>query len=273
MSMGKFDGYLLLSDFDSTLAHTEVYEENGERKARKAISRENCEAIRYFQSEGGLFTLATGRQLAWVGDWKESFVPNTYISCLNGAHLCSPDGKEVVFSRPMDADFVDLANRIRAACPDLEWVTFSYLGGTYRVLRGEPITAALFEGRPIYKMVFYAHRAQSDEYAARVAELVGERYLSMRSWINGIEVQLRGTGKGDTVRRLKEILGARARITVAVGDYENDIDMVRAADIGYAVANAVPQLRAVADRVTVADKESAIAAIIADLEADAARKV
>ncbi len=272
--MGRFDGYLLLSDFDSTLAHTETYlDENGEKKARKVISRENCEAIRYFQSEGGLFTLATGRQHGWVEEWGACFVPNTYVSSINGARLCSPDGKEVVFSRAMDDDFIELANRIRTACPEMMWTTFSYLGGTYQVKQGIPITAELFEGRPIYKMVFYAHREQSDEYAARVAELVGERYLSMRSWVNGIEVQLRGTGKGDSVRRLKEILGDRARVVVAVGDYENDIDMVKAADIGYAVANAVPQLKAVADRITVSDKESAIAAIIAELEADAARKV
>ena len=272
--MGRFDGYLLLSDFDGTLAHSESYlDENGEKRSRKAISRENCEAIRYFQSEGGLFTLATGRQHGWVEEWGDHFLPNTYVSCLNGARLCSPDGKEVVFSRPMDADFIELANRIRAACPELVWTNFSYLGGTTQIEQGVPITAELFEGNPIYKMVFYAHRAQSDEYAARVAEMVGDRYLSMRSWVNGIEVQLRGTGKGDSVRRLKEILGARARVAVAVGDYENDIDMVKAADIGYAVANAVPQLKAVADRITVADKESAIAAIIADLERDVARKV
>ena len=47
--MGLFDGYLLLTDFDNTLS------QKGE------ISDENCAAIRYFQENGGLFALASGR--------------------------------------------------------------------------------------------------------------------------------------------------------------------------------------------------------------------
>lgn len=261
--MGKFDGYLILSDFDGTLCHA-VTDENG--KATATVSRENCDAIRYFQSEGGLFTLATGRQLEWVNSWRDFFVPNTYVSCINGAYLCSLDGTDVLFSRPMEDDFIPLANRIFEACPRLEWVTFGQLGNPLRVDQGTPITASLFGETPVYKMVFYAHRADSDEYAARIASLVGDRYLSMRSWINGIEVQLRGTGKGDTVRRLKEQLGDRARVAIAVGDYENDLDMIRAADIGYAVANATPVLKAAADRITVSNRESAIARIIEEIE-------
>ena len=80
--MGKFDGYLLLSDFDGTLAHTEsIITEEG-KKSFKTISKENCDAIRYFQSEGGLFTLATGRQPEHVAQWAEEIRPNTYISSL-----------------------------------------------------------------------------------------------------------------------------------------------------------------------------------------------
>lgn len=260
--MGKFDGYLILSDFDGTLSHGTT---DRDGKPTTTISRENCDAIRYFQSEGGLFTLATGRQHNWIEAWRSFFVPNTYVSCINGAYLCSVDGSEVLFSRPMDDDFIPLANRILEDCPQLAWVTFGLLGNPLRIPQGTPITPSLFGGDPVYKMVFYAHRADSDDYAARVATLVGDRYLSMRSWINGIEVQLRGTGKGDTVRRLKEHLGERARVAVAVGDYENDIDMIRAADIGYAVANATDSVKSAADRITVSNRESAIARIIEEL--------
>ena len=48
--MGKFDGVLLVSDFDETLYdHT------------RRVPPRNVEAIRYFQSQGGRFTVATGR--------------------------------------------------------------------------------------------------------------------------------------------------------------------------------------------------------------------
>ena len=46
--MGKFDGVLLVSDFDDTLYGTDL-----------TVSRENVEAIAYFTAEGGRFTVAT----------------------------------------------------------------------------------------------------------------------------------------------------------------------------------------------------------------------
>ena len=56
-----------------------------------------------------------------------------------------------------------------------------------------------------------------------------------------------------------------AHTLVCVGDYENDVTLLQAADISYAVGNAMPKLKQIADRVTVTNKEDAIAAIIAEL--------
>ncbi len=44
----KFKGYLLCSDCDGTLTYGE-----------EVLSEENVKAIKYFQKEGGIFTLAT----------------------------------------------------------------------------------------------------------------------------------------------------------------------------------------------------------------------
>lgn len=263
--MGKFDGYLLLSDFDGTLAHTEKeILPDGTKISKKAVSKENRDAIRYFQSEGGLFTLATGRQPEHVAQWAEEIRPNTYISALNGAYLYDADTNEILFSRPMDAGFVEIAQKVFSACPLLTEVRFTMLNDSTVIKPNEPLI--LPHNEPIYKLVFITPKENSDEYYAKVRALMGDDYLCMRSWINGIEVQTKGTGKGDSIARMKAALGERARIAVAVGDYENDLDMIRAADVGYAVDNAVPVLKESADRITVSYRESAIAKIIEDLE-------
>ena len=49
-SKGKFFGYLICTACDGTLTY-----DIGK------VSEKNVRAIKYFQSEGGLFTLATGR--------------------------------------------------------------------------------------------------------------------------------------------------------------------------------------------------------------------
>ena len=265
--MGKFDGYLLLSDFDGTLAHDEKeLLPDGTKIYKKAISQENCDAIRYFQSEGGLFTLATGRQPSWLEQWKDIFSLNTYVSSLNGAYLYHPTNGHVLFSRTMDEDFPALAKRILAECPALKEVRFTALEEENSVVIKNGEAIVLPSEREFYKMVFITPKEYSDEYNEKIKSLMDDRYFSMRSWINGIEVQTKNTGKGDSIARMKAALGERARVAVAVGDYENDEDMVRAADIGYAVENAVPSLKEAADRVTVSFRESAIAKIIEELE-------
>ena len=265
--MGKFDGYLLLSDFDGTLGHTETrVDENGNKYYVKVITDETRNAVRYFQSEGGLFTLATGRQPSWIEQWKDTFSLNTYVSSLNGAYLYHPTNGHVLFSRTMDEDFPALAKRIFAECPALKEVRFTALEEEDSVVIKNGEAIVLPSEREFYKMVFITPKEYSDEYNEKIKLLMDDRYFSMRSWLNGIEVQMRGTGKGDSIARMKDALGDRARKAIAVGDYENDIDMIRAADIGYAVANAVEPLKAEADRMTVDVHESPIAKIVAELE-------
>ena len=84
-----------------------------------------------------------------------------------------------------------------------------------------------------------------------------------------MELLAPGAGKGGAVLRLKALLekeGKTIRKVICVGDYGNDASMLEAADIGYAVANASEECLASADRVTVSCDESAIAAVIDELE-------
>ena len=71
--MGKFDGYLLLSDIDGTLTDS-----------KGKLPQSNADAIHYFQSEAGLFTVASGRFPAFIDGFSSSVKPNTHIIGING---------------------------------------------------------------------------------------------------------------------------------------------------------------------------------------------
>lgn len=85
------------------------------------------------------------------------------------------------------------------------------------------------------------------------------------SWCAGLEGFASGVCKGSAVKILRETLGG-IHTVVCVGDYENDISMIRYADIGYATANAIDEVKAAADRITVSCRENAVAAIISELD-------
>ncbi len=249
--MGKYTGYLLITDFDETLYHS-------------GISEENQKAIRAFQEEGGLFALATGRSSAWIAKFSEQFRPNAPCAVMNGSVICSADGSEILYRAAVGENFEAVTRKILSECPKLNWVNVFHETEAVCVKRGEPLDSALFSV-PVYKAVFHAPAELSDDYKAIIRSISEPNYRVMRSWINGIEVQRADTGKGAALLRIKQMLGDRARVAVAVGDYENDIDMIRAADIGYAVGNAIPALKEIADRVTVPCSEHAIARIIEEI--------
>ena len=77
-----------------------------------------------------------------------------------------------------------------------------------------------------------------------------EAFFSCKEYI---EIIPHGLGKGNAIRRLAGILGIPMEDTIAAGDEENDLTMIREAGLGCAMANAVPAVKAVADYITKRD--------------------
>lgn len=252
--MGKFDGIVIFSDIDGTLGLGGV------------VSPENCQAIRYFQENGGKFSVASGRAPRFISTLMPYFEANTWCASMNGAVLCSMDGKTRVFDSPSDQGLLNLTRKIFNACPEIIDVRFGPFGQERIFPGGAELPDERLLELSFYNAVFHIPTDKSDDCMARIKKLAEPDYIVMRSWIEGIEVQPRGTGKGDAVHKLKRLLGEDARTVIGVGNYENDIDLIREADIGYAVGDAIESVKAIADRITVNCADHAIAAIVADLD-------
>ena len=83
------------------------------------------------------------------------------------------------------------------------------------------------------------------EMRGRLDSYFSERYF--------LEIMSAGMNKGRGITSLCEILQIPLERSIAAGDEANDIDMLRAAGIGVAMANAIPDAKAVADYVTQRD--------------------
>ena len=78
-----------------------------------------------------------------------------------------------------------------------------------------------------------------------------------------LEIIPAAINKGQGVLNTCAALGIRPAETIAFGDAENDIPMLRAAGIGIAMANAAPSVKAAADHVTLSNNDDGIAAALA----------
>ena len=85
---------------------------------------------------------------------------------------------------------------------------------------------------------------------------------------NNIEVNSVNAGKGRALRALCEALGVPIGESLAFGDGSNDIELLRAAGLGVAMANADAGVKAAADRVTLSNEEAGVAHTIFELLGD-----
>ena len=128
----------------------------------------------------------------------------------------------------------------------------------------------LEKGEPLQKMqVFFRprdlelRRQVLEEFPRRFPELSGTTSVS-----NNIEINSARAGKGKAILALAKHLGIPCEGTVAFGDGTNDREMLQMAALGVAMANADPQVKAVADEITVSNNEGGVGRVILRLLAE-----
>lgn len=253
--MGKFDSILLAADWDGTMyTGTEV-------------PAKNADAIRYFQAEGGLFTICSGRFYPFLSSFADQVKPNTYLITLNGACIVHPQTKELLYESTLSPSFVSLLDEFLQKRGWFHTITVYEKGKTESfafAARNYATVRHMLCEREYYKVLMVSDReAEAREAVEHVNSLSLDGLMGTRSWTISAEILDGRNTKGAALRRVAGEVGAE--LVVAVGDYENDISMPEAADISYTVANAADAVKAVADRITVSVSEGAIAAIIEDL--------
>lgn len=267
--MKKFDGILMCTDLDGTLLRND-----------KTISRENKEAIEYFKSEGGLFTFITGRMPYYVSDMYEAINPNCPFGCVNGGGIYDHRTGEYLWTLPIDDKVRVLVEHIDKNiseigiqvstfsktyfCKDSEaMVAFRKATGLPNIIRHyndvtEPIAKILFADSKEANILLLQKLLESHALADKFSFIRSDRTL--------FEIIPNGVDKGTLLVKMAELLGIDMKRTVAVGDYNNDVSMLRSAGLGVAVSNAVEAALAAADYVTVSNEEHAIAKIISELD-------
>ncbi|EGX61640.1 hydrolase [Streptomyces zinciresistens K42] len=121
---------------------------------------------------------------------------------------------------------------------------------------------------PISKVLLRHPTLSDDELAATARAVVGSLATVTMSGPGTVELQPCGITKATGLALAAEHLGLGAHETIAFGDMPNDIPMFDWAARGVAMANAHPELKAVADAITLSNEDDGIAVVLEQLLAD-----
>lgn len=263
--MGAFDGYYLYTDLDGTLFDDE-----------KRVSAENRTAIETFVREGGKFGVATGRAPSIIGAIERDLPVNAPCILLNGAALYDLSEKQFLAMHPVDrAAMEQIASRVvlerENAC--VQVFTEASIFETNPNQRDDPqtmiehlpvVTTTMEDIRETALKLLIAHTSENlDAIHAAVMEMdCIDRFSVFRTADWYLEFVTAGVHKGAALQDVRARCGNVKKI-LAIGDYNNDLEMVQLADIGAAPANAIDDVKAVADIVlTQTNNESCIAAFL-----------
>lgn len=267
--MKKFEGILFCTDLDGTLFTSD-----------KTVSKENLDAIEYFKSEGGLFTFITGRMPSTSKEIYNIIKPNAPFGCVNGAGIYDGEAQKYLWSMSLPKSAMELVETVEKEFPDIgiqinaenniyfykdndAMVRFRRLTNAPKITCdstdvGEKVLKAIFSDLD-EKKLFEVIEFLKDQKNAKDFDFIrSERTL--------YELLPKGASKGNALVKMAELLNIDIRRTIAVGDYNNDISMITKAGMGFAVENALPEVKAAADRITAGNNDSAIAKIIGEID-------
>ncbi len=240
--MGKFSGYLIVSDIDGTLFNSSYI-----------CPEENLKAIEYFKSEGGLFTLASGRSLYNVSVVGEGLC-NTELIGFNGSAIGKYRDVRLGFRMPegFREDLALLKEKLPFA--DMKFLTpegtFVFDENEYTLIHKCYITEkqmtplkSISDAPDDTMMVAIWMSEDRISEATEIAKEMGlhKKYEFVKGFRLAFELIPLGGGKGRAARELKRIENCHTLITA--GDNFNDISMLKAADISFAPRNAVEEIK------------------------------
>jgi hydroxymethylpyrimidine pyrophosphatase-like HAD family hydrolase len=103
------------------------------------------------------------------------------------------------------------------------------------------------------------------EFIERLRPAIGSRSDLTTSGLDWVDVGLPLVSKASRLESVCARLGVRADEVVAIGDNYNDLPMLAWAGTAMAVANAVPEVLAVVDRILPTNAEHGVAALLEEL--------
>lgn len=266
--MGKFDGILFVTDLDGTLLNDD-----------KKISKENKQAIKYFEDEGGLFTFITGRIPFGTRMILEQFVPKIPFGCMNGGGIYDYSEKKLLWCKTLPKSAFEIVEFVDKNFPDMGIELTSAERSFFHrknVYTEEHRLMELFDDikchyseikEDIVKIIFIDEASKMPALISAIQKhpKFSEFYF-VASDPKYYELLPKDSNKGNLLIKMAELLGVDIKRTISVGDNDNDVLMLKTAGVGFAVSNASDKAKQAADFITVSNEEHAIAKIIDDLE-------
>lgn len=255
---------LIATDLDGTLLRSD-----------NTVSQRSRDALAAAVAAGAAHIVVTGRSVPWTRHVLDDLGYDGLAVCGQGAQVYDAGAHRLLTSVTLDRQLAGLALAKIEAEVGTVAVAASRDGLAGEVLIGEgyvyhpelPVIhmkdATELWAAPINKLYIQHPGGLGDDELARIAQEVAGDLVGVTMAGEGIvELLPLGLTKATGLSLAARRLGVTAADTIAFGDMPNDMPMFAWAAHSVAMANAHPDLKAVADEVTASNDEDGIAVVL-----------
>lgn len=262
--------WLIASDVDGTL-NTKL----------RTLPKRNLDAITHFVNDlNGNFTLASGRNVASIRKHYEKLPIKTPAVVMNGAGIYDFSKEEMIWYNPINKDGEKLTAEIYKKFPTAEIAIFSsdiiYLVRS-RIFAPIFVSADNLPHKHFKtldevpkgdwgKVIFFGLPIVINKIKKFCPSGENSPVQFLSSSVATLEMLDKGVHKGTAVEKLAEILGISHDCVGAIGDYYNDLDMLKTVALPAACGQAPRDIKAIAKVCTCHCNKGAVADFLEYLE-------
>lgn len=250
---------LIAFDMDRTLLNS-----------KKQISSATLAAIKKAHDAGKIIVLSTGRCLAELSSYTDQIPGLRYLVCASGSLVYDLEKEKVLFSDPLTQEQVRPILEIAALeKPMTHILSLRSIVDPDDVAHMEDFHMEIFRSFfdevadkcpnlkekyfanpfPINKLNLYHRDAASCARTEAHIRKAGIAVTMVYEQGTSIEISPKGVTKASGLAHLCDHLGLSIAQAIAVGDSENDVDVLKKAGFSIAMGNAKPDIKALADAV------------------------
>lgn len=258
------DKMLLALDLDGTLLTSAL-----------EISPDTKKNLREFQDLGHLVTIATGRPLQGALRYAMELELSTPLILNNGAVVADAQGREHS-NYPVDPR---AGAELLAYCQTHALPCSFFIGNDIFMLIPCPLAERLHQTydliipqlaenpqdlvrRGVTNYVITLEPHELEDIYAKIKARFASSLEVLRSGAHFIDIFQPGVSKGRALEDLARELGVAPHNVIAVGDNHNDLDMLKCAGLGVAMAGADELVKGAADYVTAGNDDEGIARLV-----------
>lgn len=269
---------LISMDIDGTLVNH-----------KREMTEETRQTLLQAQERGVRLMLASGRPLSGLMDLARALGMDRHHGLLisfNGSKVVDCESGEVLYNKTMTVEegqaVLEHMKKFRVR-PMIDKGEYLHVNDVYDcniIVNGRQKNIIEYESRaghfklreiddlaafadyPLNKILTAADPEYLQAHYHEMEEPFKERLSCMFTAPFFFEFTAKGVDKGTALAHVLPLLGCTPDELMAFGDAQNDTTMLQYAGLGIAMGNAVPELKAVADEITLSNEEDGLAAAV-----------